>query len=185
MARQMRSLDSYLEEAKAMILKWGSKHWLKDDQIVGQVATAIMRGEHDYNPSHESKATIVTLRITYGRREIYNIYRKINSIMSKGIHYSIDAEVKNTDGFSFADSIEDKSETFSELMDKQETVEEKKEMVKKLLSDSYLTKRQRECLTAKYVEGLTSKEIAERFSVSKQAVSECLKKGMTKLKEIA
>ena len=83
MARQMRSLDSYLEEAKGMILKWGSLWMLKDDQILGQVASAIMRAENDHNPEHDSGATVVTLRVTYGRREIWNVYRKQNSIMKR------------------------------------------------------------------------------------------------------
>ena len=184
MARQMRSLDSYLEEAKGMILKWGSLWMLKDDQILGQVASAIMRAENDHNPEHDSGATVVTLRVTYGRREIWNVYRKQNSIMKKGIHYSINAEVKNTDGFTFADAIEDKSEHFLEAMEKEQSLKEKKEKVRELLSDSYLTDRQREFLEAKYIEGLTSKEISERFNVSKQAVSDCLGRALNKLKEI-
>ena len=47
MARDMRTLASYLEEAKAMILKWGEKWMLKDDQVLGQVASSIMRAEND------------------------------------------------------------------------------------------------------------------------------------------
>ena len=134
MARQMRSLDSYLEEAKGMILKWVSLWMLKDDQILGQVASAIMRAENDHNPEHDSGATVVTLRVTYGRREIWNVYRKQNSIMKKGIHYSINAEVKNTDGFTFADAIEDKSEHFLEAMEKEQSLKEKKEKARELLS---------------------------------------------------
>ena len=52
------------------------------------------------------------------------------------------------------------------------------------MDDSYLSPKQREYLTAKYVDGLSSKEIAEKFSVSKQAVSEGLSKGLNKLREI-
>ncbi len=185
MARQMRSLDSYLEEAKAMILKWGSFWMIEDEQILGDVATSIMRAEHDHDPEHGSGATMVTLRITYGRRTIWNAYRKKNSMMKRGIHYSINAEVKNTDGFTFADSIEDKSDHFLETMEQEQTLKDDKQKVRELLSDSYLTDRQREYLEAKYIEGLTSKEISERFNVSKQAVSDCLGRALNKLKEIS
>ena len=69
-------------------------------------------------------------------------------------------------------------------MEKEQSLKEKKEKARELLSDSYLTDRQREFLEAKYIEGLTSKEISERFNVSKQAVSDCLGRALNKLKEI-
>ena len=186
MARQMRSLDSYLEEAKGMILKWGSLWMLKDDQILGQVASAIMRAENDHNPEHDSGATVVTLRVTYGRREIWNVYRKQNSINKRGRHFSIDTQHDTgaSKPFSFAETIEDKSDSFLEIIQEEQELEDKKKKVRELLSDSYLTDRQREFLEAKYIEGLTSKEISERFNVSKQAVSDCMGRALHKLKEI-
>jgi len=185
MARDMRTLASYLEEAKAMILKWGEKWMLKDDQVLGQVASSIMRAENDYDPEHSSGASVVTFRITYGKREIWNVYRKKKSMNDKGLHFSIDAQHdKGSKPFSFAETLEDKSPTFLDDIVTDDELEEKKKRVRDLLDDSYLSPKQREYLTAKYVDGLSSKEIAEKFSVSKQAVSEGLSKGLNKLREI-
>ena len=182
----MRTLDSYLKEAKVMILKWGQGWMIKDDQIVGDVANAIIRAENNYKPDHDSGAAMSTLRVTYGRNEILNTYRKRRAVTKRGTHHSIDKEHDSPSGkpFTFAEALEDKSEHFIDTILNEDAVEENKEEVRKILEHPYLSKRQKQYLDAKYMEGLTSKEIAEKFNVSKQAVSEGLLKGLSKLKEI-
>ena len=183
----MRTLDSYLKEARVMILKWGQPYMTRDDQIVGNVARAIMRAENNYSPSHNSGAAIGTLRVTYARNEILNTFRKYRSIARRGVHISLNAEHdfgRSGSPFTFAETLEDRSEHFIETIINEDTLKETKTKVRYMLEDSYLSIKQRRYLKAKYVEGLSSKQIAERFNVSKQAVSEGLLKGISKLKEV-
>ena len=182
----MRTLDSYLKEAKVMILKWGQRWMLNDEQIVGDVANAIMRAEDSYDPDHNSGAAMGTLRVTYGRNEILNIFRKHRAITKRGQHYSLNRDHDSPSGtpFTFAEALEDKSEHFIDTIISEDTIEENKERVRKMIEDSYISKKQKQYLRAKYMEGLSSKEIAEKFNVSKQAVSEGLLKGLAKLREI-
>lgn len=182
----MRKLDSYLKEAKVMILRWGQRWMLNDEQIVGEVAGAIMRAEDNYDPEHNSGAAMGTLRVTYGRNAILNTFRKHRAMTKRGKHYSLNLENDSPSGapFTLAETLEDKSEHFIDTIISEDTIEENKERVRKMLEDSYLSRKQKQYLRAKYMEGLSSKEIAEKFNVSKQAVSEGLLKGLSKLREV-
>ena len=60
-----RDVYSYLNEARAMILRWGYPAMVKDEDIVTNVASAIAKAEHDFDPSKGVKRS--TFRITYGQ----------------------------------------------------------------------------------------------------------------------
>lgn len=61
----------------------GSALDAKNDDVIANVAHAIMRAEHDFDPTRGCKR--VTLRCTYGRRAIIKEFRTLNR-MSKDQH---------------------------------------------------------------------------------------------------
>ena len=179
-----RTLDNYLDEARGMIGRWGQLWMLKNDDVIANVAHAIMRAEHDFDPTRGCKR--VTLRCTYGRRAIIKEFRTLNRMSYRPAHFSIDKEWVGNDGVTYRNGgkeIEDRRESLDEYIDKHEEADKQKRIAKKVLKNKCLTVKQRRYLKMHYLKGKSVKEIAEIRGCSKQAVSQVLQGGLSKLQK--
>lgn len=181
--KEDRSLQSYIEEAKAIIKRWGAPWMVNDDDVVANVASAVAKAEYDFDPSRGNKR--VTVRVTYGRYAVYNEFRKIKRLdETRPKHFSIDLEHEPVSGgndFSF--DVEDYREPNIPDIERVEALEDRTKYVRGIIRKSkILTNKQKKYLRLRYITGVSQADIAERNSCSKQAVNQVLLHGIRNLK---
>jgi RNA polymerase sigma factor (sigma-70 family) len=185
-----RGVESYLQEARAMIGRFGSSWMIKDQDVVGNVASAIAKAEHDYDPSRGNKR--VTVRITYGRYQIIKELRNIKRWQNRPTHFSMDAPIYGGfDGYNDDPSgscrnndVEDYREPSYIERVREENIEYNKAKVKRIIKENKtMTKKQKKYIVLRYVKGMEQKHIAKKLGCSKQAVNQVLLAGVAKLKK--
>jgi RNA polymerase sigma factor (sigma-70 family) len=173
-----RDVENYRREAMAMITKWGP-YWMKyDEDCVTNVATSIARAEHAFDPDRGLKR--VTLRCTYGRRQVWAEARRRNKWANRPVHFSIDLPFPN--GQTKHEHLEDYRESKIKASEKADHIIEARKEVRKLIKNSGLTKTQKKYMRLHYIGGVSVKEIAERSGCSKQAVSGVISMGVRNIK---
>ena len=173
-----RDVESYRQEARAMIIRWGP-YWMVDDEdSVTNVATSIAKAEHAFDPSRGLKR--VTLRCTYGQRQVWAEARRRNKWAKRPLHFSLDIPFPN--GKNQYEHIEDYRESEINASEKAANMVEARKAVRKLIKSSGLTKVQKKYMRLHYIGGVSVKEIAERNCCSKQAVSQVLSMGVRNIK---
>lgn len=180
-----RDMKSYLEEAQAMIGRFGSVWMLKSEDIIANVASAIAKAEHNFDPERGVKR--VTVRITYGRNQIIKEFRRIKRLINRPLHFSIEADRTNDEGNTFTSDIghvEDYREPDTPEIERKENERSKTKYVRGIIRDSKsMTNKQKKYLRLRYITGLSVVDIAKRQGCSKQAVSQVLLAGVKSLKE--
>ena len=181
---EKRDVSSYREEAMAMICRFAGKKTdlLYDEDAITNVASAIAKAEHDFDPSRGCKR--VTLRMTYGK---YQVWKELRHLAKRREIFSLDRPVRNTSEDTtktYGVDVEDYRECTSQKMEEDEEREKKKKMARKMIQCSALTKKQREYLKLRYVKDISVREIAGRKKCSKQAVFQVLCGAISKLKGI-
>lgn len=184
-----RGVESYLQEARAMIGRFGSSWMINDQDVVGNVASAIAKAEHNYDPSRGNKR--VTVRITYGRYQIIKELRDIKKWAKRPTHFSIDAPMSPRDrhseentGKSYGNDLVDYREPSYVDREREEDIEYKKAMVKRVIRENKtMTKKQKKYLRMRYIKGMEQKHMAEKLGISKQAVNQVVLAGIAKLKK--
>jgi len=175
---EQRSLESYHQEARAMIGKWGTRWMLFDEDSISNVANAIARAEIDFDPTRGCKR--VTLRCTYGRRQIWQELRKRVQLNKRPVHFSISTDERGSKVFD----IQDKKESVVDSVIEKEIIELMTDQLRRSLDrrrTNSLTVGQKSCLRMRLFDGMSVKEIAERRKCSNQAVSELIKYGIERL----
>ena len=182
-----RDVYSYLNEARAMILKWGYPAMANDEDIVTNVASAIAKAEYDFDPSRGVKRS--TFRITYGQRLVWAEAKKLKTRSKRPTHFSLNQESsdKSYTGSSGSNKnhieVEDYREPITEAIETKQQKERIKKKVDKVLKSKVLTPKQRKYLRMHYLRGHSVSDLAERNGCSKQAVSEIIRTGVTKLQK--
>ena len=179
-----RDIASYRKEAMVMIIKFAgpSAAILRDEDAVTNVASAIAKAEHNFDPSRGFKRT--TLRITYGKNQIWKELRQAAKRKEKT--FSIDAPRGKTqydgDGDSSGLELEDYRFDMSNEVEEEEERGKRRSMARKMIECHALTNLQKEYLYLKYVKDISVKEIAEKKKCSKQAVAQVIDLAIKKLR---
>jgi len=184
-----RTLQSYIDEARGMIARWGPRWMTINDDVIANVATAIAKAEYNFDPSRGNKR--VTVRITYGRYQIIKELRDIKRLSKRPKHFSIHAERSqknhyNASGkYTRGDSeIEDYREPAYTQDELKEEVEDKKALVRRIIRENKtMTEKQKKYIRMKYINGMSEKEMAKEIGCSKQAVNQIVLAGVRKLKQ--
>ncbi len=179
-----RTIDNYIDEARAMIGRWGQMWMLKNDDVIANVVNAIIRAEWDFDPSRGVKRS--TLRITYARYQIITEFRELAKWSNRPTHFSIEAERVNKEGRSFKSDIShvaDYREPHVPTPEDRESTDEQKKFVKQILKCKSLTNKQRRYLKLRYLKGKSVNQMADKFKCSKQAVHQVVSGGLNKLRE--
>ena len=181
--KEDRSLQSYIEEAKAIIKRWGAPWMIKDEDVVANVASAIAKAEYDFDPSRGNKR--VTVRVTYGRYAVYNEFRRVKRLDdTRPKHFSIDLEHESVSGGSnFSFDVEDYREPDVPPVEETEVISDRTKYIRGIIRKSKtLTSKQKKYLRMRYLTGISQAEIAERNSCSKQAVNQVINNGIKNLR---
>jgi DNA-directed RNA polymerase sigma subunit (sigma70/sigma32) len=178
-----RTLQSYLKEARAMVGRWGTPWMRSDEDVITNVANAIARAEIDFDPARGYKR--VTLRCTYGRRQIWAEVSKRVTIAKRPTHYSVSADDKSG---RMAFEVADDFEPVLETLIKKERVEGMMSQLRKILDrrrvNPPLTRRQKDCLRMSFFDNMSVSKIAEHKKCTKQAVDQLLKHGIKNLQGV-
>ena len=179
-----RDIASYRKEAIAMIIKFAgsSTALLYDEDAITNVASAIARAEHNFDPSRGIKRT--TVRITYGKHQVWKELRQ--AAKRKETTFSIDAPRGNK-AYDESSSrvgmdLEDYRECTSKKLEEDEEVEKRRSMARRMIECHALTNLQREYLYLKYVKDISVKEISEKKKCSKQAVAQVIDLAIKRLR---
>ena len=159
----MRQLASYLEEARAIIVKWGSYSLLSDDDVIADVATELMRAEATHDPS--KGASLTTWRISLGRYALLNYFRKKKRHSKKRSIESLTSEEQRI-----------------HLTYKNEERILNKILVEEILSSRRLSDKQRVYIKEFFLMKMNLQQIADKHKISKQAVHKCMGRGLETLK---
>ena len=175
-----RTLQSYLKEARAMVGRWGTPWMMSDEDVITNVANAIARAEIDFDPTRGCKR--VTLRCTYGRRQIWAEVSKRMTIAKRPTHYSLNGDNDRSEGGSRAFEVADNFEPVLETMVKKERAERMMSQLRSLLDrrrvNPPLTRNQKDCLRMRFFDNMSVAEIAQRKKCTKQAVDQLLRHGI-------
>jgi len=182
--KEDRTLENYTKEAMCLIARFGQSWMLNSEDVICNVANAIMRAEWDFDPDRGVKRS--TLRITYARYQIITEFRELAKWNKRPSHFSIEAERVNKEGRSFKSDIghvEDYREPYVPTPEARESTDEQKKFVKQILKCKSLTNKQRRYLKLRYLKGKSVNQMADKFKCTKQAVHQVVSGGLNKLRE--
>ena len=187
---EFESLASYLEQAEKLIVHYCSNKNPKarnvligNEDSLSLVAHALMVADWTYDCNNKSdngtasKKTYRYLRATWAMKAIMtkNLTQRARSPMSLDIVFA-----SNDSNSSILDFIEDISqESPSSRMQSQEL----RSAIDELLDLGIITKTQKEYLVLRYLQELDLNEIAKVKGVTRQAVSDGLKRAISFLQE--
>ena len=182
--KEERTLENYTKEALCLIGRFGQAWMFNDQDVIGNVANAIMRAEWDFDESRGVKRS--TLRITYARYQIITEFRRLKQLAARPAHFSIEAERFTKEGTTFKSDIThmpDYREPHSPSPEKKEAIDQQKKFIQKILRCKSLTKKQRRYLKLHYLKQMSVIELSKKFECSKQAVHQVVSGGLNKLRE--
>ena len=170
---ELRTMNDYLKEARYVIIKWGDFNMLKDDDAIADVAHNLMLAEWRYDPTRG--ASRLTHRINYGKYAVLDIYKKRKKA-SKHKHITINQmeSDREQEGIILTD----------ESYKREEEHKLSSEFVNNLLNNKCINKIQRGYMRERYINGKTFQEVADEFSVSRQAVQQSIANALRNLKKV-
>tara|TARA_R110000824_G_scaffold9415_4_gene42118 strand:+ start:19065 stop:19685 length:621 start_codon:yes stop_codon:yes gene_type:complete len=178
---EMLSLEEYIDISKRCIGHFASpdlaKQMLQSEDAISFVAEHLMMAtcRHD-----EEKGR--TLRSYHNQCAIWAIQNWVARI-SKNSDYeilSLNKELK--DGGTAREMyhvIEDERPAFPSEMERQENMDR----AQKLLSSPVLSKLEQDCISMKFLDEMSAKEIAEDLDINRKLVYTSIQKGLAKLRE--
>lgn len=192
MEKQFDSLSQYISLAKKTISKFGPKFYknlsaemLKSEDAISDVATALMYADWRYDTNRTGKTGLKKTRYSYRNQcaiwaiKTY-ITQKYKAKNSRN-EYSLDFE---TNDKTLNDLIADTKEIspLEKLIENEET-NLLSEDIKNLIGSGCITEKQKEQIVLYYFDGYTLAEIGRKFSVSREAVRQNIKRAIDSIKK--
>lgn len=184
--KQFDSLDSYISLAKKTISKFApkfynslSKEMLMNEEAVSDVATAIMYADWRYDDTRVGKTGMKKTKYSYRNQcaiwaiktYITNKYRsntKVQSINS----------IKDDEEISL-DLADTKQQQPQDILMKIEFHNILKKNLEELLDNELLSEKQKQQIKMYYYEDMTLSEIGKKFNISREAVRQNIKRGIS------
>ncbi len=176
----MGSLTEYRKIAEITVKQYGGKYTkeiLGSEEAMSNIMTAIMMGDCRWDASRSKHSTQATYRINCARWEIKR-YKK-RSKANKPVVFSIHSNPSKYSSLEYSNVL-----ASDELPDTLE-ISEQTEDLNALLDCGVITPRESAFIRGHYLDGKTLSVIAKENSISNQRVEQIIKKGMSKLQEIA
>jgi len=186
---QYDDLSTYINLAKKTISKFGksaAKNMLKNDDIIADVAHAIMVADWKYDNDRVGKIT--------GKKKTRYSYRNQCAIWS--IQTYLTKKSRNKSMLSIDNYMKDDDHTYESLMidesEKQpvdsiiydENIELTNNLIEMIFNSNILNERQKKQLRMYYIDGLTLQEIGENFNITREAVRQTIKTSIKKIQEV-
>jgi len=192
--KQFDTLDSYISLAKKTISKFApkfynglSKEMLMNEEAVSDVATAIMYADWRYDDTRTGKTGMKKTKYSYRNQcaiwaiktYITNKYKSSNSANSYKIH-SLNA-IKDDECISF--EIEDsKQQEPIDIIVENEYSTILHDSLEELLNNPILSEKQKDQIKMYYYEDMTLSEIGKVYNISREAVRQNIKRGISLIK---
>ena len=162
---QFNTLEEYNKLAKIMIINEVGQYSgglaqkiSNSDDCIANISNVLMMADWKWN-GQGSKYGYRKQCVQWAIRGIVNKYKKNRHIITKTL---------NTD-------IEDIH--YTNFISNQQN----KELVDQIINSTLLTKKQKQYIQLKYIEGYTLQEIGNKYSVSRQNIQQTIKEGIKKL----
>lgn len=193
---EFSNLSEYMLMAKKSISKFANKFYnglsrimLQDEDAVSSVAYCIMLADWRYDENYNTKIKNKTRYSYRNQCAIWAIqsyvtknYRKQKS---KQYHtYSLDYPTDQEKSNTYYTYIEDpKTKSPVQVLQEQERLETIKTKVRDLINDETISEQQREYIRLYYYEGMTFDQIGKRFSLTREAIRQSIKKAIKAIRE--
>ena len=193
---EFEPLSFYVNLAQKTISKFAknfssslAKEMLSSEDAIANVANCIMMA--DWRWDKERKGQTGQQKNKYSYRNQCAIWA-IKSYMTRkkqkqNKSHSVDFDIQYEDeNLSLLDILPSSSKSpLQLLLDKEKNIDTKL-LVNNILSEdnSILSNRQKQCLKLYYIHGLTFAEIGKRFTITREAVRQNIKKSIEKIKNI-
>lgn len=189
MQKKYDNLDSYLSLAKKTISKFGSGFYsglsiemLNDNDAVSDVATAIMYADWRFDPNRKGKGGQSKTLYSYRNQcAIWSIKTYITNRYKKKDNLSIDFDNAINSISSIIENKKDISPIDTMIME--ESNHNIITNINKLLQNNALTTKQREQIKLYYFNNMTLSEIGKKFDISREAVRQNIKRGLSIIRE--
>lgn len=165
----MESLKFYLDNARNAIKVFGRPYMLKDEDMVSDVAHAMMVADSKFD---ETKGTLAGWRWYCAELTI----RKLCSSKKKKDFTIFSINSDKQDGTDYSDTLtRDRMPVSTKNYIDRDVVSIVKEA-------SYLTDRERFCILNKYVEYKTLQEIGDELGTSRENARQAIENGLAKIR---
>ena len=194
---QFESLPFYLELAQKAISKFGknfsaniSKEMLRSEDAIASVANCIMMADWRWDKDRKGDSGLQKTKYSYRNQcaiwaiKSY-ISRKKNKKSKRGIE--INGCYDSEQDYSLLDILCIENECPVETLQNKEEDQNLKNYFKQILdpNNKLLSERQSQYIKMYYFENKTFAEIGKRFSVTREAVRQGIKKAIIKIKEVS
>lgn len=182
---QFEGLDDYYLIAKKMISTHGPKirtgladEMLKNDDAISNIAHAIMMADWKF----DGRGSRLGYRKKMGEYAIRNYATRSGKAFRRQV-FSLDNFINRVlESESFAQNIPDCGEAPGEGIEREEELEALRARIDDLLDSGFISDQQASYLRMYYLEGKSLSEIGHTRGVSKQGVSELIRKACLRLK---
>lgn len=172
----METLDVYTKIAEKLISRYGQP-WMLDDEYVGIIINNLIKSDIRYN--NKKGASLRTYRYGGFLFSVKLLYKLRKERME-----SVSLDNPDYNGESRYEGIASTEKEPSENLMDLEDFSKESQFISNLITTKELTPREQEYLNLIYINGMTHNEIAEKFNVSRQAVSYLEQKALAKLRDI-
>lgn len=193
---EFEPLSFYINLAQKTVSKFAknfssnlAKEMLSSEDAIANVANAIMMADWRWDKERKGKTGQQKNRYSY--RNQCAIWA-IKSYMtrkgqSRNKAHSVDFDTQYEDeNLSLLDILPSKSKSPLQILIDKEKNNDIQDIVNQILSNnsSILSDRQKQCVHLYYIEGYTFAEIGKRFSITREAVRQNIKKSIEKIRNL-
>lgn len=195
---KFESLDFYLNLSQKIIAKIGptffaglSKEMLKNEDAVAFVANAIMMGDWRWEKDH--KEDLKNNKSLYSYRnqcaiwaiKTYVTKQYKNKHSKKKINIDCSLNYGDKDDLQLETIIADKNQQDPlEILCDQEDNQIKIKLINDLLESDILSNKQKDYIKLYYFENMTLEKIGSKHSITREAVRQSIKSGISKIKQL-
>jgi RNA polymerase sigma factor (sigma-70 family) len=188
MEKQYESLSTYLMLSKKIINKFAPKfivkQMLNDEDAISDVATAIMNADKNFDPNREGSTNQKKTKYSYRNQcglwaiKTY-VTKKYKSKKLNSLDFTIDndsslystiADTRNTDPIDIIINNEENDNLISDI--------------NFLLDSDMLNEKQKNQIRLYYFENKSLSEIGKVYGVTREAVRQNIKRGLTSIKNL-
>jgi len=181
------NLDNYLAIARKIVGRF-AKHLITNEEAIGEVTSAIVEADKDWNPDYRSANNKVrSLRSLRNQRGIWAIQRYLKK--HSKIHPTISLSYRlNTDGTKLgtplSGTIEDhRIPNPCDILIEHENKTNQTKLLNNILTSGIISKTQEKYIRAYYLEEKTLKEVGDMYGVTREAVRQGIELGLSSIRK--
>jgi RNA polymerase sigma factor (sigma-70 family) len=184
--KQFESLDSYISLAKKTISKFApkfynglSKEMLMNEEAISDVATAIMYADWRYDDTRVGKTGMKKTKYSYRNQcAIWAIKTYITNKYKSNTKVQSIFSIKDDEDISL-DIPDSKQQQPVDILLDEEYTTILKDNLEELLDNPLLSEKQKEQIKMYYYDDMTLSEIGKQFNISREAVRQNIKRGIS------